>query len=185
MKRRGLGAGLPDFPWDTLASARATATAYPGGVVDLSIGTPVDPTPEVARRALAAASDSPGYPLTSGTSALRRAIADYLDRRWGAPVLPEATLPVIGSKELVAWLPTLLGLGPDDVVVYPEAAYPTYAAGVQVAGARGVARDDAAAVALFRRAAAQNNPRAQTSLGNSYRSGRGVAPDPAEAARHH
>ena len=140
--RRGLGAGLPDFPWDTLATARATANAYPGGVVDLSIGTPVDPTPEVAQRALAAGSDSPGYPLTSGTPALRQALADYVGRRWGAAVLPEATLPLIGSKELVAWLPTLLGLGPDDVVVYPEAAYPTYAAGVQVAGARGVACDD-------------------------------------------
>ena len=57
-------------------------------------------------------------------------------------MLPEATLPLIGSKELVAWLPTLLGLGAGDVVVYPEAAYPTYAAGVQVAGARGVACDD-------------------------------------------
>jgi succinyldiaminopimelate transaminase len=140
--RRGLGAGLPDFPWDTLATARATANAYPGGVVDLSIGTPVDPTPEVAQRALADGADSPGYPLTSGTPALRQALADYVDRRWGAAVLPGATLPLIGSKELVAWLPTLLGLGPDDTVVYPEAAYPTYAAGVQVAGARGVACDD-------------------------------------------
>lgn len=140
--RRGLGAGLPDFPWDTLATARATANAYPGGVVDLSIGTPVDPTPEVAQRALSDGADSPGYPLTSGTPALRQGLADYLDRRWGATVLPEATLPTIGSKELVAWLPTLLGLGRDDVVVYPEVAYPTYAAGVQVAGARGVACDD-------------------------------------------
>ena len=140
--RRGLGAGLPDFPWDTLATARAAANAYPGGVVDLSIGTPVDPTPEVAQRALADGADSPGYPLTSGTPALRQALADYLDRQWGAAVLPEATLPLIGSKELVAWLPTLLGLGPRDVVVYPEAAYPTYAAGVQVAGARGIACDD-------------------------------------------
>ena len=140
--RRGLGAGLPDFPWDTLATAKAVASAYPGGIVDLSIGTPVDPTPEVARRALAAGSDSPGYPLTSGTPQLRQAQADYLDRRWGAAVLPEATLPVIGTKEVVAWLPTLLGLGPGDTVVYPTAAYPTYAAGVQVTGARGVACDD-------------------------------------------
>jgi succinyldiaminopimelate transaminase len=140
--RRGLGAGLPDFPWDTLATARATAVAYPGGVVDLSIGTPVDPTPAVAQRALAAGSDSPGYPLTSGTPALRDSLAGYLDRRWGAAVLPEATLPLVGSKELVAWLPTLLGLGAGDTVVYPRAAYPTYAAGVQVAGARGVACDD-------------------------------------------
>jgi succinyldiaminopimelate transaminase len=140
--RTGLAAGLPDFPWDTLASAKATATAYPGGIVDLSIGTPVDPTPDVAQQALARASDAPGYPLTSGTGALRAAIADYLARRWDVAVIPDATLPLIGTKELVAWLPTLLGLGPGDVVVYPEAAYPTYAVGARLAGAEGLACDD-------------------------------------------
>ena len=140
--RTGLAAGLPDFPWDTLAGAKATATAYPGGIVDLSIGTPVDPTPDVAQQALARSSDAPGYPLTSGTAALRTAIAAYLARRWDVPVIPDALLPLIGSKELVAWLPTLLGLGPGDVVVYPEAAYPTYAVGARLAGAEGLACDD-------------------------------------------
>ena len=141
--RVGLAAGLPDFPWDTLAGAKARATAHPGGIVDLSIGTPVDPTPLIARQALAAAADSPGYPQTAGTPELRAAIAGYLQRRWGAAQLePDATLPVIGTKELVAWLPTLLGLGRDDLVVYPTVAYPTYAAGVTLAGCRGVACDD-------------------------------------------
>ena len=140
--RAGLAAGLPDFPWDTLATAKAAAAAYPGGIVDLSIGTPVDPTPEVAQQALARSSDAPGYPLTSGTPALRAAIRDYLARRWDVAVTADATLPLIGSKELVAWLPTLLGLGPGDVVVYPEAAYPTYAVGARLAGAEGLACDD-------------------------------------------
>jgi succinyldiaminopimelate transaminase len=45
-------------------------------------------------------------------------------------------LPVIGSKELIAWLPTLLGLGPADVVAVPELAYPTYDVGARLAGAR-------------------------------------------------
>ena len=142
-RRRGLAAGLPDFPWDTLAAARATAEAHPDGIVDLSIGTPIDPTPELAREALSRAADSPGYPLTSGTRALREAIAAYLSRRWGAERLePTATLPVIGTKELVAWLPTLLGLGPDDLVVYPTMAYPTYQVGAVIAGCRTLACDD-------------------------------------------
>lgn len=135
--------GLPDFPWDTIAAARATAAAHADGIVDLSIGTPIDPTPEQARLALSRAANSPGYPLTSGTSALREALASYLTRRWGAVGLsPEDTLPVIGTKELVAWLPTLLGLGTDDLLVYPTMAYPTYLVGATIAGCRAIACDD-------------------------------------------
>src|SRR5690242_2224300 len=111
-----LADALPDFPWDTLAAAKARAGAHPGGLVDLSVGTPVDPTPQLGIDALVAAANSPGYPLTSGTGALREAMAGYLTRRWGAVGLTaEQTLPSIGSKELVAWLPTLLGLGPGDL----------------------------------------------------------------------
>jgi succinyldiaminopimelate transaminase len=142
-RRGGLAAGLPDFPWDTIAAARAIAEAHPGGIVDLSVGTPVDPTPELAMRALSSAADSPGYPFTAGTAALRQAIVSYLTRRWEAEELaPDATLPVIGTKELVAWLPTLLGLGPDDLVIHPTMAYPTYQVGARIAGCRAIACDD-------------------------------------------
>lgn len=100
------------------------------------MGTPVDPTPEVIRAALVAASDAPGYPQTHGTPALRRAVVDWFARRRGVPALdPAGVLPTIGSKEFVAWLPTLLGLGPGDVVVHPEVAYPTYDVGARLAGA--------------------------------------------------
>ncbi|MCT3016734.1 succinyldiaminopimelate transaminase, partial [Propionibacterium freudenreichii] len=51
-----LSQSLPDFPWDSLARAKATAQAHPGGIVDLSVGTPTDPTPDLVRDALAAAS---------------------------------------------------------------------------------------------------------------------------------
>ena len=44
-------------------------------------------------------------------------------------------LPVIGTKEFIAWLPVMLGLGPGDVLVYPELAYPTYDIGARLAGA--------------------------------------------------
>lgn len=133
---------MPDFPWDVLAPYGVRARAHPDGVVDLSVGTPVDPTPAVVREALAAAADAPGYPLTAGTPAVRAAAAGYLARRHGvAGVAPDAVLPTIGSKELVALLPTLLGLGPGDQVVVPEIAYPTYDVGVRLAGADPVRSD--------------------------------------------
>lgn len=142
-----VSAKLPVFPWDTLGQARATASAHPDGVVDLSVGTPVDPTPAVARRALAAASQAPGYPTTWGTPALRAAIIDYLAGRWAAEGLTDRNvLPVIGTKELVAGLPQQLGLGPDDLVVMPTTAYPTYDVGARLAGCRIQLCDDPEAV---------------------------------------
>jgi succinyldiaminopimelate transaminase len=133
---------LPDFPWDQLTAYATRARAHPDGIVDLSIGTPVDPTPDVVRRALEAASDSPGYPQTVGLAATRQAAVDWLARRHGVTGLGlEGVLPVIGSKELVASLPSQLGLGSGDTVVFPELAYPTYAVGAALAGARGVATD--------------------------------------------
>lgn len=138
---------LPDFPWDTLAEDAALARRHPDGIVDLSVGTPVDPVPDVVRAALAGpAAAEPGYPTTHGTPELREAIAGSLRRRFGITVAPSAVLPTIGSKELVAWLPTLFGLGAADVVVIPELAYPTYEVGARLAGAQWVRAD--ATVAL-------------------------------------
>lgn len=142
----GLRVGdLPDFPWDTLAPHAARARAHPDGIVDLSVGTPVDPTPPVLADALAAAADAPGYPATHGTPELRRAVTDWFARRRGVPdVDPAAVLPTIGSKELVGLLPSLLGLGPGDVVVHPRVAYPTYDVGARLAGATALPADDVA-----------------------------------------
>jgi len=106
------------------------------------VGTPVDPTPATVQAALAAAADAPAYPLTAGSPAVRTAIASWIERRCGAAGLgTDAVLPTIGSKELVAWLPTLLGLGPGDRVVHPALAYPTYDVGARLAGAVPVATD--------------------------------------------
>jgi succinyldiaminopimelate transaminase len=135
-------ASLPVFPWDTLADVTATARAHPGGIVDLSVGTPVDPVASIIRDALAAASSAPGYPTTAGTPALRAAAVEALQRRYGITDLAaDAVLPVIGTKEAIAWLPTLLNLTGDDVVVVPELAYPTYDVGARLAGAEVVAAD--------------------------------------------
>jgi succinyldiaminopimelate transaminase len=138
---------LPDFPWDLLAPYGERAAAHPDGLVDLSVGTPVDPTPEVVRDALGMAADAPGYPQTYGTPVLREAVAAYFRRRWGIDTVdPADVLPTIGSKELVAWLPTLLGLGPGHAVVFPTLAYPTYDVGARLAGADSVAADSLTAL---------------------------------------
>ncbi|TRW79348.1 succinyldiaminopimelate transaminase [Mycolicibacterium sp. 018/SC-01/001] len=135
-------ASLPVFPWDTLAEATAAARAHAGGIVDLSVGTPVDPVAPLIREALAAASSAPGYPTTAGTVALREAAVAALHRRYGVTGLtPEAVLPAIGTKELIAWLPTVLGLGDADTVVVPELAYPTYEVSALLAGAAVVRAD--------------------------------------------
>ncbi|MGN5636724.1 bifunctional succinyldiaminopimelate transaminase/glutamate-prephenate aminotransferase [Streptomyces sp. AC154] len=134
---------LPVFPWDRLAPYKSTAGDHPDGIVDLSVGTPVDPVPELIQRALVAAADSPGYPTVWGTPALRDALTGWVERRLGAvSVAHENVLPVVGSKELVAWLPTQLGLGAGDRVAYPRLAYPTYEVGARLCGAEPVAYDD-------------------------------------------
>jgi succinyldiaminopimelate transaminase len=137
---------LPAFPWDTLVHEAEIARAHPDGLIDLSVGTPVDPTPMVIRQALESASNSPGYPTTHGTLELRAAAVAWFERRRGVRDLdPMAVLPTIGSKELVASLPALLGLGTGDVVIHPRIAYPTYDVGARLAGATPVPADDAEA----------------------------------------
>lgn len=131
---------LPTFPWDTLARAHETAAAHPGGIIDLSIGTPVDSVPMIARKALEAASDAPGYPPVVGSADLREAIAGWVRRRRGAGELtPAGVLPTVGSKEAVASLPAQLGVPAGGRVLFPDVAYPTYDVGARLAGAEPVA----------------------------------------------
>jgi succinyldiaminopimelate transaminase len=132
-----LGHKLPDFPWDALAPFGATAKEHPAGIIDLSVGTPVDPTPELIQRALRDASDSPSYPVTIGTPELRAAITTWAKENLGATG-DFAVLPLIGSKEFVAWLPTFLTA---QTVLYPEVAYPTYLVGALLAKAEATTVD--------------------------------------------
>src|SRR5262245_10005379 len=121
---------LPAYPHDRLEPLREIAASVPGGMVDASVGTPVDPMPEVARQALVdAASAATGYPPTIGSAAFRAAAAAWIARRFGCSVMPEQVVACIGTKELVASLPRALSLRDParDTVLYPAASYPTYA----------------------------------------------------------
>jgi succinyldiaminopimelate transaminase len=131
---------LPDFPWDKLAPYKQKAAVHPDGIVDLSIGSPVDPVPELVKQALADAADAPAYPTTIGTATTRQAAVDWMARRLDVPGVDPQTgvLPVIGTKELIMMLPTLLGIGAGDTVLIPDLAYPTYEAGAALARATSV-----------------------------------------------
>jgi succinyldiaminopimelate transaminase len=147
VETRRVSARLPDFPWDKLTSYAAEARAHADGIVDLSVGTPVDPTPRLVQEALCSAADNPGYPLTIGLPGSRQAVVEWLARRFGVAGLGiDGVLPVIGSKELIASLPLHLGVGPGDLVVFPELAYPTYEVGAALVGARTLATDSLTAV---------------------------------------
>ena len=133
---------LPDFPWDSLRPYRERAAEHPDGVVDLAVGTPVDPTPEIARTALSAAANAPGYPTAVGAPVVRAAIIEWMERRRGVAGLSDnEVIPTIGSKESAALLPLHLGAGPGDLVLHPRAAYPTYDVGARLVGATPVPVD--------------------------------------------
>lgn len=110
------------------------AKKYPGGFIDLSQGTPVDPTPTFIQEALTKASNSPSYPLTAGSSQLKDAIRAWATLNLGATGEFDV-LPVIGSKEFVALLPTFLQ---SKTVLYPKIAYPTYLVGALMASAKAI-----------------------------------------------
>ena len=128
--------GLPDFPWDRIAQAGDIARSHPDGIVDLSVGTPVDATPDVIQDALVAHSNAPGYPTAIGLPELREAWAQWSARVLNAQLGPDNISPTIGSKEIVGWLPTILGLNSSNVIAIPELAYPTYAVGAQISKSR-------------------------------------------------
>ncbi len=133
---------LPDFPWDKLTKFGELAAEYSDGICNLSVGTPVDPVPQVIQDALRDAADSPGYPTSHGAAELREAVVDWFARTAHVPNLdPLNVLSTIGTKEFIGGLPTYLGLGRDDLVVIPTTAYPTYDVGAQFAKCQIIATD--------------------------------------------
>lgn len=134
---------LPEYPWEKLKPLREVAAKHPLGLLDLSVGSPVDPTPSVIQEALDSSSNAPGYPTTWGSLTLRDAISGWYERRRGVLRLTtNHVLPTIGSKEFISWLPIMLGIGPGDVIVQPRIAYTAYEVGAAFAGAEILSSDD-------------------------------------------
>ncbi|MCS4531854.1 succinyldiaminopimelate transaminase [Corynebacterium sp. ES2730-CONJ] len=138
MARQSLAEVLPDFPWNSLLPAKKRASAHPDGLINLSVGSPVDPVAPGIQLTLAESGQASGYPQTVGTPQLRAAIKESLARRYNIPQV-EGILPVVGTKEAIAWLPTLLGCR--GKIVIPTVAYPTYEVGALLAGAQPIRSD--------------------------------------------
>ena len=143
------------YDWSRIAAYKRTAKAAFGGMIDLSVGSPVDPVPDSVRKALAVAANDPnayGYPATAGTADLRAAIAEWFSatRNVDLQAIHADVVPTVGSKEGVALMASLLHFGEDDVVVQPKVSYPTYEIGTQLAGAKVLKVDDVADVASWR-----------------------------------
>ncbi|HEY8092432.1 MAG TPA: aminotransferase class I/II-fold pyridoxal phosphate-dependent enzyme [Acidimicrobiales bacterium] len=130
----------PPYPYDRLSTLSAFAEALPGGMVDLSIGTPCDPPGPAVVAALSSSDSERGYPPSIGTPALRLAVQRWLHRRFAVDVPTTQIAACVGTKELVGTLPQFLRLrSPErDTVLYPEVSYPTYAMGAILAGCRPV-----------------------------------------------
>jgi succinyldiaminopimelate transaminase len=134
---------LPEYPWQSLKPFSEKAALHKDGAIDLSVGSPIDATPKVVQDALKNFSNAPGYPSTAGSKEFRESVVSWFANRRAVTGLdPDQVMPTIGSKELISWLPVLLGLGKGDVVVQPKVAYTAYAVGAAFAGATLVSEDD-------------------------------------------
>ncbi len=131
----------PPYPFHRLRDLEKLAQAHEGGMVDCSVGTPCDPPPAFVMEAMATSNTERGYPESAGSAALRRAAGEWMARRFGVEVGPEAVSACVGTKEFVASVVQYLHLRDPgrDVVLYPAVSYPTYAMGALLAGCRPVA----------------------------------------------
>lgn len=135
---------LPEYPWQKLKPFQAIAEQHEKGMVDLSIGSPVDPTPKIIQDAIRDSTNAPGYPTTAGSIEFRTSVAEWFGRRRGVELTVDQVMPTIGSKEFISFLPLMLGLGKGDVIVQPSVAYTAYVVGAALCGAEIISEDDPA-----------------------------------------
>lgn len=130
---------LPGYPLADVPETVAALQRAGRSVLDLGAGDPGLQVPGVAVDALREAASDPrrhGYAFQRGLPAFRRAVTDWMERRYGvAPDPDHELLPLLGSKEGIAHL-ALAVLDPGDGVLVPDPSYAAYLGGSLFAGAR-------------------------------------------------
>jgi LL-diaminopimelate aminotransferase len=130
-------AELPPYVFAEAGKKLAAMKAQGVDVIDLGIGSPDLPPPRHIIDALYESALKPenhGYAGYYGLPALRRAIADYYQRRFGVELDPDKEVAVlIGSKEGLFNV-SLAFLDSGDVALIPDPGYPTYNLGTYMAG---------------------------------------------------
>ncbi len=128
---------LPPYLFAELDRKKQEKIAQGVDVIDLGVGDPDLPTPEPIVEALKRAAEKPEnhrYPSYVGMKAYREEIARWYRRRFGVELDPEEeVIALIGSKEGIAHFP-LAFVERNDVVLYPDPAYPVYRIGTIFAG---------------------------------------------------
>ncbi len=129
---------LPPYVFNIVNDLKAKARAEGQDIIDFGMGNPDQPTPKHIVDKLVEASrrgDTHRYSISKGVPRLRRAICSWYRNRFDVELDPESqAIVTIGSKEGLAHL-ALAALGPGDVVLVPNPAYPIHPYGVVIAGA--------------------------------------------------
>lgn len=107
-------------------------------VIDLGMGNPMDPTPEIVTSKLVEVATDPKihrYPVAGGMKNLKREIALYYKRNYDVDLVgDDDVICTIGSKEGISHLCLAL-LGPGDTVLTPAPAFPIHVYAAVIAGA--------------------------------------------------
>ncbi len=129
---------LPPYVFNIVNELKAKARAEGEDIIDFGMGNPDQPTPKhIVKKLVEAAEreDTHRYSLSKGIPRLRRAICQWYKTRYDVDLNPDQeSIVTIGSKEGLAHL-ALATLGPGDVVLVPNPAYPIHPYGVVIAGA--------------------------------------------------
>lgn len=129
---------LPPYVIAEVNSMRHAARQAGQDIIDLGMGNPDQPPPQHVIDKLcevAAKPDAHGYSQSKGIPGLRRAQANYYERRFGVDLDPETEVVVtMGSKEGLGSLATAI-TAPGDVVLAPNPSYPIHTFGFIIAGA--------------------------------------------------
>jgi len=129
---------LPPYVFNIVNDLKRTARARGEDIIDFGMGNPDQPTPRhVVDKLIEAVQrgDTHRYSVSRGIPRLRKAICDWYARRYDVELDPESqAIVTIGSKEGLAHL-ALATLGPGDMVLVPNPAYPIHPYGIVIAGA--------------------------------------------------
>lgn len=131
----------PPYPQDRLNEIRQETIDKGLEVIDLSIGTPYDPAPDMGNFNGDALATTRGYPASIGSNMLREAASSWMERRFGVQIEPSAIASCVGSKEFVASVAGFLRLRTPNrsTVLYPAISYPTYEMGALLGNCKPIA----------------------------------------------
>ena len=129
---------LPNYVFAEINQLKAKLRKKGNDIIDFGMGNPDMPTPEHIRNKLKEVVDKPGtgrYSVSKGILGLRKAQANYYERRFGVKVNPENEVVVtLGSKEGLANLAQAIS-SPGDIIISPNPSYPIHPYGFIIAGA--------------------------------------------------